>query len=344
MNIYYKKKIDQLFKKLNQTVQDKPYLVVIVLHELYRSVYDVDNYISYKIKDPKKRLNFILEHSMKILRDFEKFGNYKVPYIRKKNENLIDKTGNVYGKLWNKMSIKSLTDGAYQILKRRFKNIKNKEFKQKNFFSNKVVLDTGCGSGRYSNALLRFGAKKVIGIDGGKLGISLAKKNYKNKKLNFKQENILNTSIKSSKFDFVFCNGVLHHTSDLYRGLKEILRICKPNGFIWLYLYGTGGSFWYLRKLMNNFMKKIPEDYTQNVLEILNMPMERFIFMDNWYVPIEKHSKHVDIISFLKKHNVQSIEKVMSGDSTDLENAINNNKKHARPMWGEGDIRLFIKR
>ena len=91
-------------------------------------------------------------------------------------------------------------------------------------------------------------------------------------------------------------------------------------------------------------MKKIPEDYTQNVLEILNMPMERFIFMDNWYVPIEKHSKHVDIISFLKKHNVQSIEKVMSGDSTDLENAINNNKKHARPMWGEGDIRLFIKR
>ena len=31
--------------------------------------------------------------------------------------------------------------------------------------------------------------------------------------------------------------GVLHHTSDPLRGFKELVRICKPNGFVAIYLY-----------------------------------------------------------------------------------------------------------
>ena len=40
----------------------------------------------------------------------------------------------------------------------RFKDFKS--FK-KNFFKNKSVIDVGCGGGRYSNALILLGAKKL---------------------------------------------------------------------------------------------------------------------------------------------------------------------------------------
>src|SRR3712207_8661887 len=31
--------------------------------------------------------------------------------------------------------------------------------------------------------------------------------------------------------------GVLHHTSEPYRGFKELVRVCKPGGFVDIYLY-----------------------------------------------------------------------------------------------------------
>ncbi len=45
-------------------------------------------------------------------------------------------------------------------------------------------------------------------------------------------------------FDFVASHGVLHHTNNCLRGLKEHFRIVKPGGTLWLYLYGDGGLYW----------------------------------------------------------------------------------------------------
>ena len=65
--------------------------------------------------------------------------------------------------------------------------------------------------------------------------------------------------------------------------------------------------------------------------------------MDNWYVPIEKHTTHKEIEKVLKNLNVSSVEKMISGRSTDLENGLKK-YKDGKLIWGEGEIRFLIKK
>jgi SAM-dependent methyltransferase len=57
----------------------------------------------------------------------------------------------------------------------------------------------------------------------------------------FQRENILELSLPDASFDYVFCNGVLHHTSDPYGGFRHLVRITRPGGFIVVGLYNTYG-------------------------------------------------------------------------------------------------------
>jgi len=51
------------------------------------------------------------------------------------------------------------------------------------------------------------------------------------------KSSVLDTPIKDDIFDFAYCYGVLHHTSDPTRGLREIRRILKKDAPVFLYLY-----------------------------------------------------------------------------------------------------------
>ena len=201
----------------------------------------------------------------------------------------------------------------------------------------------GCGGGRYSNALRLLKAKSVVGVDYSNDGISTAKKNYKYKNISFKKGNVLKLKFKKNTFDIVFCNGVLHHTSDFKKGIKELYRICKPGGYIYLYLYGTGGLYWNARRKMNKLIKTIPQEYSQKILDLIGMPSNRFIFMDNWYVPYERHCSHKEIYKILQSLGCKSIEKMKEGRKTDLETGLLNYKK-SKIIWGEGEIRLLFKK
>jgi ubiquinone/menaquinone biosynthesis C-methylase UbiE len=334
-------KINNFFKLLEKLIVLHPYLVVIILHDFYRCLYNVDNYINFKIKNPIKRFNFLISNLTSFASSACKIGSYNT----KKKSNFFflheiskldvkKKTGSVYGPMWEKFSPKQNLE-AVNLLKKRIPF---------NFFKNKNVLDAGCGGGRYSNAIKTLGAKNVTGVDFGELGLRIAKKNYsKVKNLKFQKENILNLSFKKNSFDVVFSNGVIHHSTSLERGIKEIFRVCKKGGYIWLYLYSVGGVFWYSRKLMNKLMKKIPYYYAQQILDLINMPTNRFIFMDNWYVPIEQHCSHKQVVRIIKKLGVESITKVISKNKFDLEYSL---KKYpaGRKIWGEGEIRFLIKK
>ncbi len=331
---------NKIFFYIKKIIKSHPYLCVIILHEYFRNLFPHDPHIKFKEKNPLKRI-FILQVKMiNLLKEIEILGNYKIDFKTiTSNEELKKKTGKVYGKFWKTFTKKENYNAKNYILE-RFKNFKSFN---KNFFKKKKIIDVGCGGGRFSNGLRMLGAKSVIGVDYSDDGIYTAKKNYKYKNLSFKKQNVLNLKFKKDTFDLVFSNGVLHHTSDLNKGIKELHRICKPGGYIYLYLYGTGGLFWSARKRMNKFMKKIPQEYSQKVLDLIGMPSNRFIFMDNWYVPFEKHCSHKKVYKTLYSLGAETIEKMIIGRKTDLETGLYNFKK-SKIIWGEGEIRLLIKK
>lgn len=117
--------------------------------------------------------------------------------------------------------------------------------------SSMSVLDIGCGSGLSSLSFNLLGCKNIHSIDVDKNSVSaceLTKEKYSNYvKNNWTIENksILDEEfVKSSqKYDIVYSWGVLHHTGNMWRAIKNATSLVKENGIIHLALYVSGERY-----------------------------------------------------------------------------------------------------
>lgn len=102
----------------------------------------------------------------------------------------------------------------------------------------KLVLDAGCGTGRYSEIALKNGAI-VIGVDMS-YSVDVAYKNMGgNPNAHFIQADIMHLPFNEGIFDFVFSYGVLHHTPDAYRAFRSIVKYVKPGGKLSIFVYSS---------------------------------------------------------------------------------------------------------
>lgn len=116
-------------------------------------------------------------------------------------------------------------------------------FKEKTNFSekdikNKLVLDVGCGSGRFSDAALRMGGE-VVGIDMS-YSVDAALLNlshYEN--FHIVQADIFNMPFKEATFDIIFSIGVLHHSNDCKGAFDKLPVLLKNGGKIAIWLYSS---------------------------------------------------------------------------------------------------------
>ena len=98
-------------------------------------------------------------------------------------------------------------------------------------FSDKKVLDIGCGSGILSIAARLLGAKEVCAVDNDYLAINSTKSNFQ---LNFGNLNNLNTYLgdfneaiikyQLKKFDFVLCNILAEVIKEMIPNICQCLR------------------------------------------------------------------------------------------------------------------------
>ena len=340
------------FQKESQTMLKKgfPWAVVFSFHEVFRYLHLVEPYIDgFSIKDSEKP-HFILNQIKKQLSFYATVENTFTPYKNmkcdlynsKKTHSIEESTSKLYGNLWENFDGKTIIEEAQTILRNK---LQSSDFKL-NDLKGKLVLDLGCGSGRYSIALSTYGCKKIIGYDMGDQGISFGNsmvKNLKIKNLLFQKGNVLDLPFDDNHFDFIFCNGVLHHTTDMIKAIHELYRVLKPEAKAFLYLYGAEGIFWNFRKMARNVFNKIPRDYAQTALDQLGVPMNRFIFMDTWYVPIERHTTREKLEKILSEEvGFKKIKKIFSKNKTDLETYIESNRPYAKDLYGDGEHRYIL--
>lgn len=335
----------KIFFLIESIINKYPYFVIIILHEYLRNIEPFDPYIGFKINDPKKRILKLQKKIIEFIHLLRFFGNYKIKFNNLKKGLLFetakafaDRNENIY--LRDNYKKFKETNKMKKSLELRFKSLGFNLKKIKNL----KVLDAGCGPGRFTYILSSYHPKKIYGLDLSIRNIRIAKKVFKKKNIKFLQGNVLNLPFKKESFDFVYSSGVLHHTTNLKKGLKELIRVVKKNGYIYLYIYADGGIYWRARTFMNKIMRRIPQKYTQNILDSIGMPRTRLLFLDLWYVPIEKHTSYKKIIKLLKKENIKSVKRVKIGANYDHSTAIQKYKKVGTSIWGDGDIRLLIKK
>jgi ubiquinone/menaquinone biosynthesis C-methylase UbiE/uncharacterized protein YbaR (Trm112 family) len=116
----------------------------------------------------------------------------------------------------------------------------------------KLILDVGCGMGRYAEIATRFGGD-VIGVDLS-YAVDTALKNLGLKKnVHLVQADVFNLPFNEEIFDFIYSYGMLHHTSDCKMAFKQLPRLLRKNGIISIFLYSSynkaivySSNFWRL--------------------------------------------------------------------------------------------------
>lgn len=150
-----------------------------------------------------------------------------------------------------------------------------------NFFQDKECLDAGCGSNANATYnMLKMGAKKVTAFDLNETIFQTAPKCLAEfeGKYELRVDNVLKIDQPDNRFDFVHCSGVLHHSSDVLQGVKELHRVTKPGGMIFLETYGKGGI---VRDINTLFRDKYNSESEFKDL-VDNLTPEFFLEMFEW--------------------------------------------------------------
>ena len=112
------------------------------------------------------------------------------------------------------------------------------DYAQFNQWAGKRVLELGCGAG---SDLLRFAkaGARITGVDLSPRSASLAKTRLRvyNCQGNVLIADAEQLPFKTDSFDLVYSWGVLHHTPDTQKAIKEACRVTKPGGEICIMLY-----------------------------------------------------------------------------------------------------------
>lgn len=92
---------------------------------------------------------------------------------------------------------------------------------------------------------------------------------------------VIHSPLKEGIFDFAYCFGVLHHTSDPKKDLLEIARILKKQSPVFLYLYEdhSDNVLKYLALKAVMFLRKLTIKIPPKMLYILSFVASPLVFL-----------------------------------------------------------------
>jgi SAM-dependent methyltransferase len=109
-------------------------------------------------------------------------------------------------------------------------------------------LDVGCGSGLFSLAARRLGARKVHSFDFDPQSVACArelKRRYfpDDQRWTIEPGSALDADYLSGlgTFDIVYAWGVLHHTGDMWKAMERVAPLVGKGGRLFVALYNDGG-------------------------------------------------------------------------------------------------------
>jgi len=105
------------------------------------------------------------------------------------------------------------------------------------YFKGKLVLDAGCGSGRWTYAMSVLGAR-VVAVDLTEAGVEITHRaTAQMDNVVVLQGSIFQLPFRPASFDLVASWGVLHHTPDTKKAFARVAPLVKPGGQLYVMVY-----------------------------------------------------------------------------------------------------------
>lgn len=123
----------------------------------------------------------------------------------------------------------------------------------------KLVLDAGCGVGRFAEVAAKYGAE-VVCADLSYAVESAYKNIGKLKNIHIIQADIFKLPLKPAIFDLVYSYGVLHHTPDAKLAFSAIVKFVRPQGKISIFVYSSyNKAIVYSSRFWRAFTTRMPK-------------------------------------------------------------------------------------
>ncbi len=210
-------------------------------------------------------------------------------------------------------------DNKQTILEKGDKNLLAKQFKKFIGF-NKKVLELGCGTGQLSMYFSIGSNNEIIAFDPTLTSLNLAKEFAKKNEITnikFVNADIFDDVLSEDYFDYIWCNGVLHHTKDPYKAFETVIKSLNKNGYILIGLYNKFGRF---RTIIRKYLYKI---FGKKILEYLDPTLRSLKFdkeekdawiRDQYIHPIESLHTIDEVLIWFEKNNCEFVSSIPSSD------------------------------
>jgi 2-polyprenyl-3-methyl-5-hydroxy-6-metoxy-1,4-benzoquinol methylase len=157
--------------------------------------------------------------------------------LDKKKLKDFSKTKKNWENWWKKVRRKGDVDLYDSLWREAEKNLGGEPLYKKELFENKVVLDAGCGTGRYiTSDFSKYDCKEIIAVDIGRQ-VFEAMNNNNSENTHFVQADLTTLPFKKEVFDVITSHGVLHHTPEPRRTFAKLSKHLKIDGMMAIYVY-----------------------------------------------------------------------------------------------------------
>lgn len=301
------------------------------------------DYLAKTRKNPTN-LNLSLRFWFNILSIFKEFEN--LGWITKNNKknlklDIWSNTRKAFNFMWPKNTSKQKYYSSKVMVDLRIDQLVKYISKNKKFLNNKIILDSGCGPGRYVESLLRFKPKEIIGIDSGKDIIKSNQERFKKfKNIKFIRSKFDKLNFKDESFDLLISTGVLHHTStSMPFMIKDHSRVIKKKGHFFVFIVGQGGQELDLWKFCRRVMIDVNIKYAFKTLGNMVSPLRLQGILDHSYGEYKSTSRKY--FEKILKKNFSKIKKIPGVYGADVTPETFKGDRYFKKRFGSGNLRYL---
>ncbi len=124
-------------------------------------------------------------------------------------------------------------------------------------FRARVVVEGGCGKGRHTRLVARYGARAVIGVDlSDAVDVAFANTGGESN-VHIVQADLRALPLRPGTCDVAFSVGVLHHMPDPFEGFRSLAGAVRPGGTISVWVYGAENNIW-ISEVVSPLRRAVP--------------------------------------------------------------------------------------
>ena len=149
------------------------------------------------------------------------------------------------------------------------------------FFEGKVVLDAGCGMGRFARMSALFGAKDVLAMDLSDAVLAAARNVADLPNVHVVQADLYRLPLPrrpgAAVVDLAYSIGVLHHLPDPEGGFRQLVDKLRPGGTISAWVYGRENNGWIVHAvnpIREAFSSRLPRRVLYALSFLLTLGLE----------------------------------------------------------------------